>query len=91
VSPNEVAHILGEAIGRADLKWVVVPDEQSLEGLLAAGMNPQVAKGFVEMNASRRGGVLYEDYYRHPPILGRIKVKDFAKEFATMYNKQSLS
>ncbi|MDO6429395.1 NAD(P)H-binding protein [Flavitalea sp. BT771] len=91
VSPNEVAHILGEAIGRPDLKWVVIPDEQSLEGLLAAGMNPQVAKGFVEMNASRRGGVLYEDYYRHPPTLGRIKLKDFAKEFATMYNKQSLS
>jgi len=91
VSPNEVAHILGEAIGRPDLKWLVIPDEKSLEALLAAGMNPQIARGFVEMNASRRGGVLYEDYYRHSPTLGRIKLKDFAKEFAAVYNKQILS
>ncbi|MHC5719292.1 MAG: Rossmann-fold NAD(P)-binding domain-containing protein, partial [Nostoc sp.] len=57
VSPNEVAQILGEAIGKPDLKWLVIPDEQLLNGLSAAGMNPQTAKGFVEMNASRRGGV----------------------------------
>ncbi|HMG08098.1 MAG TPA: NAD(P)H-binding protein [Mucilaginibacter sp.] len=87
LSPNEVAGILGEAIGKSDLKWVVIPDEQLLNGLLAAGMNPGIAKGFVEMNASRRGGVLYEDYYRDKPILGKIKLTDFAKEFAAAYFK----
>ena len=88
VSPNEVAKILGEAIGKPDLKWLVIPDEQFLNGLLAAGMNPQTAKGFVEMNASRRGGVLYEDYYRNKPTLGKVKLTDFAKEFAAAF-KQS--
>jgi uncharacterized protein YbjT (DUF2867 family) len=88
VSPNEVAKILGEAIGKPDLKWLTIPDEQSLNGLLAAGMNPQTAKGFVEMNASRRGGMLYEDYYRHKPTLSRIKLRTFAKEFAAVYNQQ---
>jgi uncharacterized protein YbjT (DUF2867 family) len=86
VSPNEVAKVLGEAIGKPGLKWLQIPDEQMLNGMKAAGMNPEVAKGLVEMNAGRRGGVLYEDYNRHKPTLGKVKLKDFAKEFADVYN-----
>jgi uncharacterized protein YbjT (DUF2867 family) len=88
ISPNEVAKILGEAIGKPDLKWMVISDEQFLNGLLAAGMNLQTAKGFVEMNAARITGVMYEDYNHHKPTLGNIKLKDFAKEFAVVYNQQ---
>ena len=62
VSPNEVARILGKAIGKPDLKWMEIPDEQMLNGMKAAGMNPHIAKGLVEMNAGRHNGVLYEDY-----------------------------
>jgi len=87
VSPNEVAKTLGEAIGKPDLKWLVIPDEQLLNGMIAMGMNPQTAKGFVELNAARRGTVLYEDYHRNKPALGRIKLKDFVKEFAAVYNQ----
>ena len=87
-SPNEVAKIWGAAIGKPHLKWLVIPDEQLLNGMIAAGFNPQVAKGLVEMNASRRGGVLYDDYYRNKPTLGKIKLKDFAKEFAAAFNQK---
>jgi uncharacterized protein YbjT (DUF2867 family) len=87
VSPNEVAKILGEAIGVPDLKWTAISDEQLLNGLKTAGMNPQTAQKYIEMNASRMGGVLYEDYYRHRPTLGKIKLKDFAIEFAALYNQ----
>ena len=82
---DEVAGILGAAIGKPDLKWVVIPDEQMLQGMIAAGMNPQVAAGLVEMNASTRSGALYEDYYHNRPTLGKVKLKDFAKEFAAAY------
>ena len=88
VSPNEIAGILGNAIGKPDLPWVVISDEQMLSGLLAAGMNPQTANGYVEMNATRRGGILYEDYFRNRPILGKTKLKDFAKDFAANYHKK---
>ncbi|MGZ4115850.1 MAG: NmrA family NAD(P)-binding protein [Bacteroidia bacterium] len=88
VSPNEVATILGEEISKPDLKWLAIPDEQLLNGMITAGMNPQTAKGFMEMNASRRGGVLYEDYNRNKPTLGKIKLKDFAKDFATVFNQK---
>jgi uncharacterized protein YbjT (DUF2867 family) len=87
VSPNELAAILGDAIGKPDLKWNAIPDEQLLNGLIGAGMNVGAAKGLVAMNASRRGGVLYEDYVKNRPALGPTKLKDFAKDFAAAYNK----
>ncbi|MEH2326794.1 MAG: NAD(P)H-binding protein [Nostoc sp.] len=90
VSPNEIAGILGEAIGKPDLEWRVVSEEQWLNDLIATGMNPQTAEGYVEMNAARYIS-LYEDYYRHRPELGQIKLKDYAKEFATVYNQGSAS
>ena len=85
ISCTEIAAILGAAIGKPDLKWVVIPDEQLLKGMIASGMNQRIAAGLVQMNASTRSGELYEDYYRHRPILGRVKIKDFAEEFARAY------
>jgi len=87
LSPNEVAAILGKAIGKPDLKWVAIPDEQLLNGMLAMGMNAGIARGMIEMNASRRGGRLYEDYIRHRPVLGKTKMTEFAKEFSAAYSK----
>ena len=86
VSCNELATLLGTAIGKPDLKWVIIPDEQLLNGMIGAGMNPKIAAGLVEMNAAGQTGKLYEDYDRHRPILGRVKLTDFAKDFAAVYN-----
>ncbi|MDT0678643.1 NAD(P)H-binding protein [Autumnicola musiva] len=87
VSPNEVATILGEAIGNKDLKWQAVPAEQLLNDVLASGMNEWVAKGFIEMQAAQGSGTLYEDFYKNKPDFGKVKMKDFAKEFASVYNQ----
>jgi uncharacterized protein YbjT (DUF2867 family) len=87
ISSDEIASILGAAIGKPDLKWIVIPDEQLLKGMIDAGVNPQIAKGLVEMNASGHSGVLYEDYYRNRPTLGKVKMTDFAKDFAAVYNQ----
>jgi len=87
ISCNELASLLGAAIGKPDLKWVIIPDEQMLQGMIGAGMNPKIAAGMVEMNASTNTGVLYEDYYRNRPTLGKVKLTDFAKEFAAVYNQ----
>lgn len=87
VSPNEVAKILGKAIGNQDLTWQIIPAEQLLQGLLASGMNEWVAKGFIEMQAAQGDGTLYEDFYKNKPMLGKIKLTDFAKEFALVYHQ----
>jgi len=87
ISCNELASLLGAAIGKPDLKWVVIPDEQLLNGMLSAGMNPKVAAGLVEMNASTNTGDLYEDYFHNRPTLGKVKLAEYAKEFAAVYNQ----
>lgn len=87
VSPNEVAAVLGNAIGVPGLQWQAIPDEAFLQNLIAAGMNPQMAKGFTEMNAARLTG-LYADYRKHRPVLGKVKLTDFAHAFAAAYKQQ---
>ncbi|WP_130734040.1 NAD(P)H-binding protein [Flavobacterium sp. J27] len=86
VSPNEIARILGNAINN-ELKWLVIPAEQLLEEVIASGMNDWVAKGFVEMQAAQESGILYKDFYKNKPVLGKIKLTDFAQDFAQMYNQ----
>ena len=88
LSPNEVAKILGEAIGKPDLKWVTISDEQMLNGMIGAGLNPNVAKGLVDMNEGRRSGVIYEDYNRNNPALGKTKLTEYSKHFATVYHQK---
>jgi uncharacterized protein YbjT (DUF2867 family) len=87
VSPNEIAKVLGESIGNPELKWLEISDEELLNGMLAFGMNAEIAKGFVEMQAAQGTGALYEDFYRQKTTFGKVKLADFAKEFALFYNK----
>jgi uncharacterized protein YbjT (DUF2867 family) len=87
VTCNKVASTLGAAIGKPDLKWIVISDEQMRSGLIASGMDPGIAEGFVKMNASTHSGELFEDYYRNRPSFGKVKIADFAKEFAVVFNQ----
>ena len=90
LSCHEVARLLGTAIGKPDLKWHLIPDHQMLDTLTKAGMNPTTAQGFVEMNGSMHSGKLYEDYHRVRPALGKVKMRDFAEDFARAYYQESL-
>jgi uncharacterized protein YbjT (DUF2867 family) len=83
---NETARILGAAIGKPDLKWIIISNEQMLGGLESAGMNPQISAGLVEMYASLHSGLLAADYYQNKPtVMGKVKLADFSKEFAAAF------
>lgn len=85
---DETASILGEAIGIPDLKWKLVRDQETLEGLVSIGMQPKIAQGLVEMYAGLYNGSLGEDYYRNrPAVMGKVKLTNYAKEFAAIYNQ----
>ncbi len=89
LSCNQIATILGTAVGKPWLKWGTISDKQMLNALKGMKLPNGLANDITEMNASmRNGGLLFEDYNKHKPTLGKIKMKDFAKEFATVYNKQ---
>lgn len=84
---NEVARMLGQAIGKPYLKWALMSDKQMQSGLEMFKMPKAQAQSFVEMNAAIHSGLVDEDYYRHRPVLGKVKMADFAKEFAAVYHQ----
>ncbi len=85
---DETAKILGEAIGNPDLKWKLISNEETLNGLIAVGMQPKIAQGLVEMYAALYNGLLGEDYDKNrPAVLGKTKLADYAKEFTAIFNQ----
>ncbi len=86
VTGHETARILGEAIGKPGLKWVLVSNEETLNGLVSIGMNKQIAAGLVDMYEALHTGLLSADYFNNrPAIMGKVKLADFAKEFAAAF------
>lgn len=85
---NEAAHILGAAIGKPDLKWVTLTDEQMQSGLEQNGIPTPAAVNWVELGASIHSGALRQDYDLHKPsAMGNVKLEDFASEFAAAFQK----
>jgi uncharacterized protein YbjT (DUF2867 family) len=86
---TEVAKILGTAIGKPELPWIDFKDEDSLGGMIGAGLPEEVAKNYVEMGKAVREGAMFEDYYKHKSEVkaSKTKLEDFAKEFATAYKQ----
>ncbi len=86
LSGQETAQIIGKAIGKPDLQWILVSNEESLNGLVDLGMNKQIAAGLVEMYASLQSGLLSKHYFNNrPTMMGKIKMEDFAKEFSRQF------
>ncbi|MFX1706227.1 NmrA family NAD(P)-binding protein [Chitinophaga sp. CC14] len=84
---NQAAQIIGEAIGIPDLQWKAIPGEQVKQGLEATGVSPEVAGLLVEMQANMHNGKAQQDYYLNKPVLGKRKLRDFAREYATWYHQ----
>ncbi len=83
---SEVAQIIGAAIGKPDLKWLTLTNEQMASGLEKAGLPAHVVANLVELGEATHRGVLKEDYELHKPtVLGKIKLEAFAEEFAAAF------
>ena len=84
---NEAAAVLGRAIGKPDLRWLTISDEEMQRGLEGSGMPAMLAANLVERSAGIHTGRLVGDYERHRPVLGRVKLTDFAPGFAAAFAK----
>lgn len=89
LSCNELAAVLGNAIGKPGLQWVVVTAEEMLNRMKAAGMPGQFAQLVTEMNAAIHDGTLLADYQQNrPDVFGVTKLNEFAAEaFSSAYSK----
>ena len=84
---NEVAKIIGDAVGKPELPWVVFSNEQAYEGMVQAGLPQEIARNYAEMGNALNTGIFLEDYWKHQPDkLGSVKVENFARTFAAVYN-----
>lgn len=88
VTCNEAASILGQAIGKPDLKWILISDEEMQKGLESNGFPIKLAEQIVELYGSLHSGLLAKDFYAsNSKITGKVKLKDFAIDFAAAYNQ----
>lgn len=84
---NEVAKVLGEAIGKPELPWLTFTDEQVTQAMAERGMPPATAALLVELGAAIHTGILRQDYEQNKPALAKTKLEDFLPEFVATYHK----
>lgn len=84
--PDEIADVLSKAVNKPNTPWVTFKDEESLQGMLQAGLTQTMAEGYTQMGKSFREGLIQEDYFKNKLVpAGKVKLEDFAKEFAAVY------
>ena len=82
---NEVARVLGNVIGIPDLKWHTFPKDQVLKTMLQNGMPENAARNLVELGEALHTGKLMEDYEWNKPAFGKVKIEEYANEFAEIF------
>lgn len=83
---SDFAKVLGTSIEKPELPWVVFSDEDSLNGMLQAGLPQDMAELYVEMGLGMKTGTVQRDFIEHgSPVTGSVKLEDFAKEFADQF------
>lgn len=83
---DQVAEILGKAIGKPDLKWVNFTDADTLGGMLQNGVPEDVAKNYAEMGAAMRSGEMAAEYNKsRAATFGKTNLETFAPFFAAAY------
>jgi uncharacterized protein YbjT (DUF2867 family) len=84
---QEVATTIGNAIGKPYLKWALISDKQMTNAIKQFGASETIANELTEMNITMHNGSLFDDYYKNKPTeKGKVKMKDFALDFAKKFN-----
>ncbi len=86
VGTDAIAAAVGKAVGKPELPWVTFPDDQAKAGMVQAGLTEDLADNYIEMGHSMGSGKAFEEYWKNRPVLGKVKLADFAKAFAAAYN-----
>lgn len=88
----EVAGILGTAIGKPELPWVEFTDEQAIGGMKQAGLPADMARLYVEMGQGFRNGIVAKHFLESGAgVQGKIKLEEFAKEFANQFAEANVT
>lgn len=81
----EAARVIGAAIGRPDLPYVQLSDEDIVGALVGAGLSPNVSSLYVEMSRAFNEGRVRSLEGRKPSNTTPTRFEDFATELAQAY------
>ena len=85
---NEVAALFGQAIGKLELSWTTISDEQLQQGMLSAGVPAELVGLITEMGQGVRAGLITQDFFaKGAEVTGKIKLVQFAEEFKNRYQQ----
>jgi uncharacterized protein YbjT (DUF2867 family) len=84
-SCNEIASVLGQAIGRPDLRWRLLPEEQVFRMLVDNGVDVRLANSLVELASATHSGILRGDFDQQPVQVGKVRLEDFTEIFNSVY------
>ncbi len=58
-----------------------------LQGLKMAKLPEKLSEMLVKMQATMHSGKTLDNFHRNNPKMGKVKLADFAKEFASVYKQ----
>lgn len=85
ITMGEATRVLGQAIGREDLPYVQFSYEDAKQGMVGAGLSPDVARLMVEMNQAMNEEGLAPTP-RTPDNTTPTTLEEFAPTFAAVYH-----
>ncbi len=87
VSYNDVARVMGKAIGKPDLKYTEFGYPETKQAMMSGwGLSENVADAFMEFMQTANSGKLFEDVKRNAENSTPTSLSDFAPVFKMVYN-----
>ncbi len=86
ITQTKATQILGEAIGKPDLKYVEFPEDAVRQGMIGAGLKPQMADLYIEMMKGFNSGKLAPTQPFTAKNRGKVRVQDYAPAFKAAWN-----
>ncbi len=80
---DEVAQIVGQALGKPDLAWTAFPYDQARAGMIQSGLTPSLADNYVEFCQRVNDGGLMGDFERNADNTTPTTLEDFARNELT--------
>lgn len=76
---DEATRVIGEAIGKKDLKYVEFPYDEAQKAMVSMGLSPDLARLFNEMNRGFNEGKVKPTQARSPKTTTPTTLEDFAR------------